>query len=701
MLIGLFTVTLPIKFFLPLSWLLDVGSANIANRPYDGDVVVMHMDVQEDLPQDGIPTALPRVLERLAENPPKRIIIDHTPLSAMTAEGGEMLARSMERLPQKPFMAVPIYSDREVQFEDIYDFGRNPVRYRAGVPNALLQPHIVMINARLEAAAFGAPIFIPHTVDTDAGVLPSIAEVLAGASSIEEDDLPIDQRIDSSTVPILSADQFLRGEYSQRDLGSETIILAAHGVAARDLIFTARLQRIDRAVMLAVATQTLRDGRPLNLGPWPAFLLAAFAVIGWFFLQRPFGHALGLGVLVALLISPFLLHFALIFHDPSQGIALIVTFGASRLWRRYSDALEQAKDAAESRSWFLAQASHDLRQPIHAIGMLSSRLYGTELSPMQRDLVRKIERSVDGAGRMFKSLLDIAALENGSLKAVIAPVSVNEILAEVDEIQSLAAERAGVELRFVPSEAIVLTDRALAVTIVQNLVSNAIKYATGRKIVVGARRRGSRISLAVYDRGAGISREDLKQVSAKFVRADVAKRIEGTGLGLAIVERICDVLGLRFRIRSRQGHGTSALIEGFEVADELRKENVIESHARSPLLEDIKVVIVDDDHETLIATEAVVQQWGCRTEIRADLPAFPDCDLVLTDFDLGPAGTIADRIDTLTALRQRGIETIVLSGHATSLVRDKLGDAAFTILAKPLRPVELRSALLSAMTDSS
>ena len=700
MLIGLFTLTLPIKFFLPLSWILDVASANIASRPYDGDVVVVQMDIREDSQDDSTPNALPLVISRLAANPPDRVVIDHTPLSAMTAEGAGELASAIRLLPQKPYMAVPIYAERQLRLGDIFTLGDRGMQYRATAPHPDLRPFVIQANGLLEPSTLGAPINIPADVTVTEGGLPSLADILSRGSQSTLGDLPIDQRIDPGTVPVYSAERLLAGAYSSAAFENRQVILAAHGVAARDVMRTARAEDTPRAVMLALAEKTVRDGPSVDLGPLPAFLLAVLAVVAWSLSPRPRGRTIGIATLFALTVSPFLLHYFLVFHDPSQGIMLLLTFGAYRLWKRYSDALQQANDAAESKSWFLAQASHDLRQPIHAIGMLSARLGGTELTPLQHDLVRKIERSVDGASRMFKSLLDIAALENGSLEPVIAPVSVNQILAEVDEIQGLAAERAGVELRFVPSEAVIFTDRALAVTVVQNLVSNAIKYATGRKIVVGARRRGNRVTLAVYDRGAGIARKDLEQVSTKFVRVDVPKQAEGTGLGLAIVERICSLLSLKFRIRSRQGHGTSALVEGFEATVEQRKETVPDATTGSPLLKNKRILIVDDDHETLLATEAVVRQWGCLTESRTDLPEKPDCDLILTDFDLGAAGTIAMRKETLEALRRRDLRTIVLSGHATSFIEQELGDAVFAVLPKPLRPVELRSAILSAMVKS-
>ncbi|WP_162789493.1 hybrid sensor histidine kinase/response regulator [Altererythrobacter sp. ZODW24] len=692
----MFSVLLPLGLFSPFDSVQQAISANLGSKTYRGDAVLVLINYEE-ASENNLKNidVLPELLERISAVGPKQILIDHKASGPTNEREVAALEAALAKLPEKPALVVFAFPSGELPFSEIYSLTEPREQFDVTIPLPEIERHVVMVNSFSDTGFFGAPIEIAATIDSNAGPVPSTAQFLADHDEYLPPGLPTDQRYDVSTIPRFSAVEILSGEQGISQLTGKRVVISRTGVAYRDSVRSARDLSTHQAIIPILGAQTLLEGPPTSLGQLPAFIAAIIAAIAWTFLPRPYGRWVGLTAIVSLIFAPFFLESQLIYQRTADGLLFLLVLAAGRLRIRYKDALVDARDAAESKSWFLAQASHDLRQPIHAIGMLSARLGETDLAPSQKDLIRKIDRSVDGASRMFKSLLDIASLESGSLTPAMAPVSINEILAEVEETQGIAAERAGVELRMTPSEVVVMTDRALTVTLLQNLVSNSIKYATGKKVLIGVRRRGQTVSLCVYDRGEGISEKNVRKVSKEFFRVSARSPIEGSGLGLAIVDRLCKLMDLTFRIKSRTGRGTTALIEGIPITTDQERIVVPSQSTASPLLQGVKVLIVDDDIDTLRATEALVRQWGCEASSAASFPRSPQCDVIISDFDFGNGTTLADFRDTVGQLRQNGTNTIVVSGHAVSFVKQALGDATPIVLGKPLRPAELRSVLMA------
>ncbi len=695
-LLAIFALLLPAEPFETYDVVQQSISANIASKTYEGDAIIVQID-RDDAARVDLTEAeiLPELLTLISSANAKQIVIDYRPPETRTAADTALFTDALAKLPEKPVFLAYVSEVARPTLAESYTLSEPKRLFSIQPFKASVADKIIVAHQYFDFSNTGAPIDISPTLETDQGLIPSGAQLLADYAADLPPGLPINQRYNPRTIPRISSAALLTSEQVSDALTDKRVVISQIGRPFVDNVRTARGNATERAVLPILGAQTLLDGPPAFWGPLPAFLLGALGAIAWTYLRRPYGRWLGLGTLSFLIISPFVLETYLIYQHTSHGIVLLLALGVGRLVLRYNTALAEAHQAAQSKSWFLAQASHDLRQPIHAVGMLSARLGQTEMSPFQKDLVRKIDRSVDGASRMFKSLLDIASLESGSLQPVIAPVSINEILAEIEEVQGIAAERANVELRLAPSELIVMTDRALATTMLQNLVSNAIKYATGKKVLVGARRRGTTVSLCVYDRGGGISTSDIRKVSKEFFRASKRAQIEGSGLGLAIVERLCALLDLQFRIKSKTGHGTGAIIEGIPITQDTRRSVSQSPQMGSPLLQGLRVYIVDDDIDTLRATEALVRQWGCEPTSKDTFPDELDCDVIISDFDFGNGITLADHTETIRDLRSKGVNTIVVSGHAVGFVKDVLDGAAQQVLGKPLRPAELRSVLMA------
>ncbi len=696
------------RAFAPIDWAMQVLAAQLNLRPYSGDITVVAFD-EASARQRGRDTItrgdLARLLDAVAAQQPRQIVIDRLTFAKDAPNDPARLAEALRRLPEKPAMFAALRPrDARAAGSVISENGREPV------------PVLVAEGGEAEVAALtrpahwvtwttamGAPHSLPVTQTIDGKVYPSLSQVLAGRNDPVSGRKVVDLSIDPRTVPTLSAAAVTGGTADRRLLTGRRILIASTADSFRDTLPTPHGRFTSRAYLIVAGASTIAGPDQVNLGWLPGFLIATAGALAWLVLRKPWGRIAAFAAFIGVLCETVLLERWMVFQQSSGGLVLILTVAIAHVVAGIRAAIALARNAAETKSWFLAQASHDLRQPIHAIGMLSARLAQTDLTPAQAELVGKIDSSVDGASRMFQSLLDIATIESGSLKPVYGPVWVDELFSDIEGQNAIAAERAGVELRFVPSDLILLTDRSLALTMLQNTVSNAIKYASGKKVLVGCRRRGNTAMLCVYDRGAGISREDLQQVTKAFFRASRGGAgADGAGLGLAIVHRLADLMNLRFDIASNPGRGTGATIAGFRLADRVQRSAEaapVPANTASPLA-GLRVLLVDDDTASLKAMEALLAQWGCAVVAQEQFAPGEggsfDFDAVVSDYDFGQGKTLADHRAPVADLIARGASMVVMSGHHPNVVRQALGQEHLLVLAKPVRPAELRAVLLAA-----
>ena len=234
----------------------------------------------------------------------------------------------------------------------------------------------------------------------------------------------------------------------------------------------------------------------------------------------------------------------------------------TRLNAELERAKAEADDANVSKTRFIAAASHDILQPLNA-----ARLYVTSLIERQRagedaGLVQNIDASLEAVEEIFAALLDISRLDTGAMQPEMSDFRIDELLARLEvEFAPLAREK-GLELKFMPCSLAVRSDRRLLRRLLQNLVSNAIKYTPKGIVLIGCRRRGSRLRIDVYDTGIGIPHSKRRAVFKEFHRLDQGARVaRGVGLGLSIVERIARVLGCEVALKSAFGRGSRFSVE--------------------------------------------------------------------------------------------------------------------------------------------
>jgi Na+/proline symporter/CheY-like chemotaxis protein/two-component sensor histidine kinase len=372
---------------------------------------------------------------------------------------------------------------------------------------------------------------------------------------------------------------------------------------------------------------------------------------------------------------------------------------------RLNAELGRAKAAADeaniSKTRFLAAASHDILQPLNA-----ARLYVTSLTEQQGSgedtrLIGNIDASLEAVEDILGALLDISRLDTGAMRPEWASFRIDELLRQLEvEFTPLARER-GLDLTFMPCSLSVSSDRRLLRRLLQNLVSNAIKYTPKGRVLVGCLRRGGKLRIDVYDTGLGIPRSKTKLIFQEFQRLDDgAKVARGLGLGLSIVERIGRVLDHKVDLRSVAGSGSRFSVEVPLSADAIAQEPMREVARvdRGPLIGSV-VLCVDNEPQVLDGMEALLGGWGCKVlkapDLAVAIAAVVECQEplsgLLVDYHLDNKG---NGIDAIIELRRRfgaDLPAILITADRSPRVRDAARDNDIQVLNKPLKPAALRA----------
>jgi Na+/proline symporter/CheY-like chemotaxis protein/two-component sensor histidine kinase len=371
---------------------------------------------------------------------------------------------------------------------------------------------------------------------------------------------------------------------------------------------------------------------------------------------------------------------------------------------RLNAALARAKGEADaaniSKTKFLAAASHDILQPLNA-----ARLYVTSLtergSREDRRLIDNIDASLEAVEEIFGALLDMSRLDTGALRPEFASFRVDELMRQIElEFAPLAATK-GLDLTFVPCSLVVRSDRRLLRRLLQNLVSNAIKYTPEGRVLVGCRRRGDVVRIDVYDTGVGIPQSKWRDIFVEFHRLDQGAKIaRGLGLGLSIVERVARVLGSSIELESESGRGSHFAVTVPRSSDTpMELPARARQHADSGQLVGIAALCIDNEPSVLDGMETLLRGWGC------DVLKAPSLALALTAISESstiPNGLLVDYhldqgngIEAIIALRRRfgDMPAILITADRSPDVRELARSEGVQILHKPLKPAALRALL--------
>ena len=382
-----------------------------------------------------------------------------------------------------------------------------------------------------------------------------------------------------------------------------------------------------------------------------------------------------------------------------------------RLNAELARAKAEADDANLSKTRFLAAASHDLLQPLNA-----ARLYATAMVERMQasadgstpselpSLVHNLDASLESVEEILTALLEISRLDAGAMKAEFRSFRLHELLAQLKIEFEPAARAKKLELVFVPSSVTIRSDRRLMRRLLQNLVSNAIKYTPKGRVLVGVRRHGKTARIEVWDTGLGIPASKQRDVFREFERlAPAAKSARGLGLGLSIVERISRVLDHRIDLRSTPQEGSVFMVDVPVVAEEPASAAVTDAAVPAAdylPLAGLEVVAIDNEPRILEGMQALLAGWGCRVVPAHGLAeaeaAFPDRatppDVVVADYHLDEG----DGIEAIAALRARfGVDlpAVLVTADRSPAMRERAGAADIKVLNKPLKPAALRALL--------
>jgi signal transduction histidine kinase/CheY-like chemotaxis protein len=396
--------------------------------------------------------------------------------------------------------------------------------------------------------------------------------------------------------------------------------------------------------------------------------------------------------------------------------------GAIELARRNTELISslekenaRAMGMARTKSTFLAAASHELRQPTHALGMLIQALQNVAAKPTAPpeqlgSIAQQMQCSLEGLTQLLSTLLDISKLDAGVIEPRMGPVSIGSVLESLEaEFASLAAAR-GLRLIVIPCNAWVWSDSVLLKLIVANFTANAIRYTARGGVLVAARRRGHAVEVQVYDTGIGIPDAERDTIFREFHQASNAVALgmnnAGVGLGLAVAARVAGLIGARLKVRSRIGRGSM-----FSIQAEYTCKREPSKPASSPRLtqEPRTILLLDDNQQVLSALELILSQWGhdviaaCSPDEALDRiashPRRPD--LLISDLRLPDGDADIERLRNAAATRGTLPPVLLVTGDTSRERILEARAAGYEVLHKPVPPALLAKSIERALGTSA
>ncbi len=361
---------------------------------------------------------------------------------------------------------------------------------------------------------------------------------------------------------------------------------------------------------------------------------------------------------------------------------------------------EKAEQANIAKTKFLAAASHDLRQPLHAIGLFLGALFDKVEKDDQKIIITKIQKSSDALNSLLDSLLDISKLDAGVIHTENSPFSINSLFDSLkNEFEAVANEKK-LRLKFINNDIWINSDFKVLERITRNLLSNAIRYTNKGGVVVGCRHFQGQILLTVYDTGVGIREDKIDLVFEEFYQLDNPERdrSKGLGLGLAIVKRMAKLLNISLLVKSNPNKGSmfGLLIPGDFISNPI---NMTNQTLFEPLFFDQKcVLVVDDEKEIRDSLAGLLRSWHCKVltassgkEAIKILSKNSKPDIILADYRLRNNETGNDVINKVKILfSDHKISSVIITGDTAPDRIQEANTSGYKTLHKPVSPNELR-----------
>ena len=404
------------------------------------------------------------------------------------------------------------------------------------------------------------------------------------------------------------------------------------------------------------------------------------------------------------------------------ALSALVARGFARRIAQNTSALEAARAEAEqanrSKTSFVAAAVHDLMQPLNAARMFVDAARARLTAAADREVLDGIDGALEAEDEILSTLLDISRLESGTLDVHERDFALETLLDTLGREFGILARARGIELRVARCSAVVHSDEALLRRILQNYLSNAIRYCLRGLVLMGCRRAGGALRIEVWDTGPGIAPEHYRRIFLEFQRLDTGGQSSerGAGLGLAIAERIAQRLGHRIALRSWVGRGSVFSVEvplvkvaRVPAAPELQSSGGAsrETDQASPR-HGCRVWSVEDDPRVRLSLQTLLTGWGCEVVLAASAAealraasqeaAVPD--LLLLDHRL-PDGNGPEVVPELFRRWGAEVPVIMLSAERDPALREKVRQNGWGFLAKPVNPAKLRAAVTHMLMKSA
>ncbi|MDN3653140.1 PAS domain-containing hybrid sensor histidine kinase/response regulator [Thalassotalea ponticola] len=382
-------------------------------------------------------------------------------------------------------------------------------------------------------------------------------------------------------------------------------------------------------------------------------------------------------------------------------------------------AKAQAEAANQSKTRFLAAASHDLMQPFNALSLFTSMLKKKADNKELQQLANHIDDSLNVVEALLSDLVEISRLDGGSHKVEVSKFCLSDVLTPLANEFTVLAQQRGVQFHCIDSDVWVQTDKRLLRRIIQNFLSNALHYGSEGhdathsrpKIVLGVRRTNGAIRIQVWDNGPGIASDKQAQIFKEFERLEQRREIPGLGLGLAICERIATLLGLTISVQSTLNKGSGFMLDVKRVEVPVNSVQGESNRAMTvaPTAElvshepsnAVQILLLDNDPLMLTALSSQLREWGCRVVAADDQASLNQCalqcdgqpDLIIADYHLGGNTNGVDVISELVSAQDWQTPCIIVSADPSEQVRQHTSNANYQFLPKPVKALALKRVL--------
>ncbi len=386
----------------------------------------------------------------------------------------------------------------------------------------------------------------------------------------------------------------------------------------------------------------------------------------------------------------------------------------SQIEKELRQAKKMADEASASKTKFLALASHDIMQPLNAASLYAGAL--AESKQPNPSLIHQLKQAIQHTESIISSLLEISKVDNGAISPRLSHFSLDDLLSNLISEAMIQRPRS-LDIRYCFTSLHVISDKHYLRRIIQNLISNAVKYTQSGKVLVGCRRKYNNdnrelceeVEICILDNGSGISEQDQLTIFEEFYRSARQQKndyVPGIGLGLSVVKRFSDMLGHNIKCRSQLGQGSF-----FSITVPVASANI--NHEHSPILEHthdhlagLTVLYIDDDAQNLLATSALLEHWFCIVKTIDNVQAALEhaktqtCPrILLVDYQLGD--TTITGIDLAKQLmacwrerfKEAKVSVCVVSAANQDDLSELVAATGFEFLSKPIKPAKLRALL--------